>query len=178
MPLRFGARFRGTDSWGNPALWRKGRAVWWVQSNGRELNKRKREPVIRHDSTTEDEDTTWDQDTTEGEDEKRGTKAKEESVKVREPISPATATSLKWMVMYTLFSFVLCTVDRSIYDQVIQNYIQPWSSSIPSSIPSSGVGQSSVSESSPQAPPERHFGNNLILVQPSRYLFYSQTLIW
>jgi hypothetical protein len=97
MPLRFGARFRGTDSWGNPALWRKGRAVWWVQSNGRELNKRKREHVIRHDSTTEDEDATWDQDTTEGEDEeeereaKRGTKAKEESVKVKvkeEPISP------------------------------------------------------------------------------------------
>ena len=95
MPLRFGARFRGTDSWGNPTLWRKGRAVWWVRNNGRELNKRKREHVIRHDSTTEDEIATWDQDPAEGEDEeeewetKRGTKAEEESVKVKEePISP------------------------------------------------------------------------------------------
>ncbi|KAN0068174.1 hypothetical protein V8E54_013744 [Elaphomyces granulatus] len=52
MPLRFCARFPGTDSWGNRAVWRNGRAAWWVRNNG---NKRKREPVIR-DHATEDED--------------------------------------------------------------------------------------------------------------------------
>ena len=97
MPLRFCARFRGTDSWGNPAVWRKGRAVWWVQDNGKESNKRKREHAARRDSTTEDEDaredenTTEDEGTTEGEDgeEERETKAKEESIEVKgEPISP------------------------------------------------------------------------------------------
>jgi hypothetical protein len=77
MPLRFGARFSGTDSWGNPAVWRKGKAVWWVRSNDKEPNKREREQVIREDSTTEDED----------EEEER--EAKEESVEVKaEPISP------------------------------------------------------------------------------------------
>ena len=98
MPLRFCARFPGTDSWGNRAVWRNGRAAWWVRNNG---NKRKREPVIR-DHATEDEDEeerreagseVMDYSTTEDEDEEEGRKlkreAKEESVKVKqEPISP------------------------------------------------------------------------------------------
>jgi hypothetical protein len=74
-----------------------GAGVWWVQDNGKESNKRKREHATRRDSTTEDEDaredenTTEDEGTTEGEDgeEERETKAKEESIEVKgEPISP------------------------------------------------------------------------------------------
>lgn len=75
MRLRFCARFRGTDSWGNTAVWRKGRAAWWVRNNGKKPNKRKRESITRDYSTTEDENE---------EEEREMEGVKGESVKVKE----------------------------------------------------------------------------------------------
>jgi hypothetical protein len=86
MPLRFCERFSGIDSWGNPVAWRKGRAAWWVRSNGRQPNKRKREQIVRHDSTTEDEDEERESDG-EGRGVKREAKGRRLEVK-EEPISP------------------------------------------------------------------------------------------
>lgn len=96
MPLRFCARFPGTDSWGNRAVWRNGRAAWWVRNNGKVSNKRKREPVIRdHPTEHEDEEERREvknYSTTEDEDEEEGKlkrEAEEENVKVKqEPTSP------------------------------------------------------------------------------------------
>jgi hypothetical protein len=89
MPLRFCERFIGIDSWGNPAIWRKGRAAWWVPSNGKELNKRKREHIIRNDSTIEDEDKEEEGEVKREVKREAEKKAKEGSLEVKEePISP------------------------------------------------------------------------------------------